>query len=130
MNATAALASHRARRTAWTLALALVILCVAWELVLAPLRPGGSWLALKAVPLAVLLPGLMRGHLRTMQITTLVILLYVAEATVRLGDAAPVGTLAFLELLLACAVFVAAVAFVAPFKRAARALHDSRSRTR
>eukprot|EP01036_Dinobryon_divergens_P006796 gene6797-9028_t len=28
--------------------LALIVLCLAWELVLAPVRPGGSWLALKA----------------------------------------------------------------------------------
>lgn len=30
---------------------ALIILCVAWELVLAPLRPGGSWMVLKVIPL-------------------------------------------------------------------------------
>ena len=33
--------------------LALIALCLAWELVLAPLRPGGSWLALKALPLCI-----------------------------------------------------------------------------
>jgi uncharacterized membrane protein len=112
------------------LALVLVLLCVAWELFLAPLRPGGSWLALKALPLAVLLPGMISGNLRTMQIATLVILLYAAEAAVRLGDTPPIGTLAFLELLLAVAVFVAAVTFVAPFKRAARARRSGRSRPR
>jgi uncharacterized membrane protein len=120
MNAAASPDIERARRTAWMLALALVVLCLAWELLLAPLRPGGSWLALKAVPLAVLLPGMVKGELRTMQIATLVILLYVAEAAVRLGDPAPVGTLALLELLLAVGIFIAAVRFVAPFKRAAR----------
>jgi hypothetical protein len=36
------------RRTAVGSLLALIALCLAWELVLAPLRPGGSWLALKA----------------------------------------------------------------------------------
>ena len=123
-------ANHRARRTAWLLALVLVLLCVAWELFLAPLRPGGSWLALKAVPLAVLLPGMITGNLRTMQIVTLVILLYGAEAAVRLGDTPPIGTLAFLELLLAVAIFVAAVTFVAPFKRAARARRGGGSQSR
>jgi len=127
MNATNSMASQRARRTTWMLALALVVLCVTWELLLAPLRPGGSWLALKALPLALLLPGMMSGHVRTMQIATLVVLLYIAEAAVRLGDAAPIGTLAFIELLLAGAVFVAAVAFLAPFKRAARSRRDHRS---
>ena len=130
MTASPSLANHRARRTAWMLALVLVVLCVAWELMLAPLRPGGSWLALKAVPLAVLLPGMITGNLRTMQIATLVILLYGAEAAVRLGDTPPIGTLAFLELLLAVAIFVAAVTFVAPFKRAARARRAGRSQSR
>jgi hypothetical protein len=33
--------------------IALLFLCLAWELWLAPLRPGGSMLALKALPLLV-----------------------------------------------------------------------------
>ena len=40
----------------WSLAasaslVALIVLCVAWEAWLAPLRPGGSWMILKVVPL-------------------------------------------------------------------------------
>ena len=31
--------------------LGLIILGLAWELVLAPLRPGGSWIALNVLPL-------------------------------------------------------------------------------
>jgi len=31
--------------------IALIFLCLAWELALAPIRPGGSSLALKALPL-------------------------------------------------------------------------------
>ena len=27
----------------------LIVLCTTWELVLAPLRPGGSWMAIKAL---------------------------------------------------------------------------------
>ena len=38
---------------------------------LAPLRPGGSWLALKALPLALLLPGVARGALRPRQVARL-----------------------------------------------------------
>ena len=30
--------------------LALIVLVLGWELFWAPLRPGGSWLALKALP--------------------------------------------------------------------------------
>ncbi|HWS75261.1 MAG TPA: DUF2069 domain-containing protein, partial [Quisquiliibacterium sp.] len=38
----------------------LVALGLAWELWLAPLKPGGSMLALKVVPLALALPGIAR----------------------------------------------------------------------
>lgn len=62
-------------------ALALVqILCELW---LAPLRPGGSWLALKALPLAVLWFGVVQGRLRVAQWTLLLLPLYVAEGVVR-----------------------------------------------
>jgi uncharacterized membrane protein len=46
---------------------ALILLELLWELWLAPLRPGGSWLALKALPLALLWPGLARGAKRPRQ---------------------------------------------------------------
>jgi uncharacterized membrane protein len=41
--------------------IALIALCIAWEIWLAPLRPGGSWLALKAVPLLFALRGILKG---------------------------------------------------------------------
>ena len=109
-----------ARRVAFALWLALLVLCVVWEAFLAPLRPGGSWLVLKALPLALLTHGVARGALKPMQIATLVVLLYVAEGAVRLADGAAVAHLAALELLLAVGFFCAAVAYLAPFKRAAR----------
>ena len=44
--------------TAVSSLVALIVLCVAWELWLAPVRPGGSLLALKALPLVLPLAGL------------------------------------------------------------------------
>lgn len=73
----------RWQRAAAALVLALTLLELAWELVLAPLRPGGSWLALKAVPLALLWPGLARGARRSRQIASLLLPLGFAEALVR-----------------------------------------------
>ena len=50
-------------RLAWLAACAawigLILLGLAWELYLAPLRPGGSWLVLKVVPLLLPLMGLL-----------------------------------------------------------------------
>lgn len=60
---------------------------LAWELWLAPLRAGGSWLALKVLPLCLPLSGLLHGRVYTFQYTSLLVLPYFAEAAVRLFDA-------------------------------------------
>ena len=69
----------------WAVALiaALALLEALWETKLAPLRPGGSWLALKALPLAILWWPLARGHRRARQMASLVLPLYLGEAVVR-----------------------------------------------
>ncbi|MFW6165739.1 MAG: DUF2069 domain-containing protein, partial [Ralstonia sp.] len=63
--------------------IALIALCAAWELWLAPLRPGGSWLALKALLLAWPLPGVLRRNRYTMQWASMFILLFFTEGIVR-----------------------------------------------
>ncbi|HET8830517.1 MAG TPA: DUF2069 domain-containing protein [Casimicrobiaceae bacterium] len=54
-----------------------------WELVLAPLTPHGSWLVLKAVPLGLLAPRLLRGDRRARQWLALLLPFYIAEALAR-----------------------------------------------
>nr|WP_246174140.1 DUF2069 domain-containing protein [Paraburkholderia hayleyella] len=101
--------------------LALVVLALAWEGWLAPLRPGGSTLVLKAVPLLCAVPGVLRRRLYTLQWAALLILLYLAEGIVRgMSDSGPSAWFGWLEALLALVFFVCALAYVAPFKRAAR----------
>jgi len=90
--------------------LALIVLCLAWEIWLAPLRPGGSWLSLKALPLLAPLFGLLHGRRRTFQWTSLLALAYFAEGIVRAwSEPDPVRTLAVLEIALAVALFACAV---------------------
>lgn len=98
----------RASRAATLISLlALAALCVAWEWQLAPLRPGGSWLVLKALPLLLPLPGLLAWRLYTFRWVALGVWLYVTEGLVRAtSERAPASTLAWLEVLLAAAVFV------------------------
>jgi uncharacterized membrane protein len=97
-------------RATVALVAALVLVEVLWETVLAPLRPGGSWLALKALPLALLWPGLARGDRRAGQWASLALPFYFAEALVRAvteggrhglvaGVAASLAALAFAALL-------------------------------
>jgi uncharacterized membrane protein len=116
--------SGPARHIAIALWMALIVLCVAWEWQLAPLRPGGSWLILKAAPLLLPLRGLLTGDARSFQWALLLVLLYLAEGSVRVFDPAPQATLAWIELVLGAGFFVAAVAYLRPFKRAARARAD------
>lgn len=90
--------------------IALILLCLAWEIWLAPLRPGGSWLMLKALPLLAPLFGILRGRLHTYRWSSLLIWLYVMEALVRAwSDPAPSRWLALAELALALLFFVSVV---------------------
>lgn len=88
--------------------LALMALCVAWELWLAPLRPGGTLLALKALPLALPLAGLLKRRMYTYRWLSLMIWLYCTEGLVRAtSDAAPSSYYAWAEVLLCLLIFTA-----------------------
>ncbi|WP_459614526.1 DUF2069 domain-containing protein [Bordetella sp. 2513F-2] len=110
------------RRVAAATLLALIVLCVAWETVLAPLRPGGSWLLLKALPLAFPLRGVLRGNIYTYQWAAMLSLLYLMEGVVRaMSDPGPASAaLGALEAVLAAAFFLSAIFYVRPAKQAAR----------
>jgi uncharacterized membrane protein len=114
-----------AQRAGWRVAagcwVALIALAVLWEWRLAPLRPGGSWLVLKALPLLLPLRGVLRGDVRLMQWALLLVLPFIAEGTVRAVDPPPAGTMAMLEIALGLAFFTAAIVYLRPFKKAARA---------
>jgi uncharacterized membrane protein len=91
---------------------ALILLCVGWELWLAPLRPGGSLLALKALPLALPLAGILKGKRYTYQWSSMLILAYLAEGATRAwSDKGLSQALAFGEALLSLVFFAAAVSY-------------------
>lgn len=93
--------------------LALVLLCVLWEAVVAPVKPGSVWFALKALPIAVALPGVLRARRYTLQWSTLLIWLYFTEGVVRaFSDRGPSATLAMIEVVLALVYFAATVLFL------------------
>jgi uncharacterized membrane protein len=107
---------------AWAAAVAclvgLIALGLAWELALAPLKPGGSWLALKVLPLLAPLFGVLRARRYTFQWSTLLIWLYAAEGATRLvTDSGTAARLAGLELALALGYFAAAVVFLRMSRR-------------
>ena len=96
------------RRLAVASLLGLIVLGLAWELSLAPIRPGGSWLALKVVPLCLPLAGLLKDRLYTYRWVSLMVWLYFTEGVVRgYGDKAPGNYLALIEVALCLSLFAA-----------------------
>lgn len=91
----------------------LIFLCLGWELWWAPLRPGGSWLALKALPLLAPLFGVLRGRRYTHQWVSLLALAYLTEGVVRaITESGLPGRLALAEIALSTALYASAVLYV------------------
>jgi len=90
----------------------LLALCFTWELWLAPLRPGGSWIALKSLPLALALPGIFRGRRYTYQWSSMLVLAYFAEGVTRAWSERGLSQLlAGAETILATLLFAVLVAY-------------------
>jgi len=88
----------------------LIAMSLAWELWLAPLRPGGSWLVLKVVPLLAALPGTLSARRYTYQWSSMVALAYLAEGIVRaMSDRGLSAQLALIEIVLATIWFSTSV---------------------
>jgi len=93
--------------------IALIFLGLAWELWLAPLRPGGSLLVLKVLPLLLPLLGILRGKIYTYQWAAMLILAYLAEGTVRAwSDRGLSAQLAIVETVLTLVFFTGCVLYV------------------
>ena len=90
--------------------IALILLCIAWEGWLAPLKPSGSQLILKAVPLLCPLFSILRGHRYTYQWASMFILLYFTEGIVRAwADVGVSARLAGAEIILSVIFFTCAI---------------------
>jgi uncharacterized membrane protein len=101
----------------------LIVLGLAWELWLSPLRPGGSLLALKVLPLVIPLAGLWKNRMYTYRWVSLMVWLYFTEGVVRAwSDIDGTGrALAFVEVLLCLVLFAACAWHVRLRLRHARA---------
>ena len=90
--------------------IALIMLCLAWESILAPLKPGGTLLILKAVPLLLPLFGILKGRRYTYQWASMFILFYFTEGAVRAwSDTGLSAQLALLEVVLSLIFFMCAI---------------------
>lgn len=102
----------------------LIVLGIAWEWKLAPLRPGGSWMILKVVPLLIPLRGVIKRDVYTLQWSSMMILIYFAEGIVRAtSDRVPLSAaLGWVEVALVVIYFFAAIYYLKPYKKAAKKL--------
>lgn len=117
-------ALHATRVVVAASLLALIVLGLAWELWLAP--TGARSLALKVVPLALPLAGVLKLRLASYRVLSLLVWLYVAEGALRAAtDAGLSARLAGIELALCALLFAGCVWHVRlrtrPGREAARA---------
>jgi uncharacterized membrane protein len=113
------------QKLAFVSAVLLCLLCIAWEWFISPLRPNGSWMALKFIPLGLMLPGLYRGKNYQSQATSMIILLYFLEGSARLFEPGLNWIMASLEVILSSVVFYAVLMHLGPLKKAAKAKKES-----
>ncbi len=100
----------------------LIVLGLLWELWLAPLRPGGSFLVLKVLPLCIPLAGLLKNRMFTYRWVSLFVWLYFIEGVVRAwGDKPPSNYLAMIEVVLCVILFTACALHVRQRLMAAKA---------
>ncbi|MES2909952.1 MAG: DUF2069 domain-containing protein [Pseudomonadota bacterium] len=86
----------------------LIILGFAWEMWLSPIRPGGSLLALKVLPLCLPLAGVLKNRMYTYRWLSLLVWVYFTEGATRAWSDRPPGNyLAMIEVLLCLMLFVA-----------------------
>ena len=111
------------RYTASASLIGLIALGLAWELFWVPLRPGGSLLVLKVLPLLLPLRGVLKGNVYTMQWASMLILLYFMEGVVRAysDPNAMSAMLAGVEIVLSFVFYVCALMYLRPAKKAAQA---------
>jgi uncharacterized membrane protein len=85
----------------------MVVLGLLWEIWLAPLRPGGTLLALKVLPLVLAIPALMRASRYAFQWWSMLLMIYLTEGLVRAtSDKGLSAQLAWIEVALSAIAFI------------------------
>ena len=117
-------AERLSRNLAFGATVALLVLCLAWELWLAP--TGRGTLAVKALPLLAAPAGLWRYRMYTYRWLALAIWLYVMEGLVRsTSEGGPGQWLALAEVLLGVVIFTSCTAQIRLRLAAAKAMESA-----
>lgn len=86
---------------------ALIAATLLWELWLAPTRAPALAAGIKALPLCLPLPGLLKRRMYTYRWTSLLVWLYVFDGAARVRDGGMTAVMASIELLLCVTLFAA-----------------------
>jgi uncharacterized membrane protein len=93
--------------------IALIFVCLAWELWGAPMRPGGSWLVLKTLPLLAPLMGVLAARRYTLKWSLMLALPYFIEGATRAyAERPPSALYAIAEAALAALFFASALTYL------------------
>ena len=105
----------------------LIGLSAAWEVWLAPTPPAWWWASVKLLPLLAALPGIIRANNYTLQWSSMLVLLYMAEGCVRGTSGSGISPLlAWAEFALSWAIFFGLVVHLRPAKKQAVLLKKAR----
>lgn len=101
----------------------LILICLSWETIVSPFRPGNYIFAIKALPLILALSGVFAARIYTMQWASMLVLLYFMEGIVRATGDADLSSrwMAGLEIVFSLIFYACAIFYVRPFKRIAKA---------
>lgn len=108
------------RLIAWFSWFSLVVLCVLWESILAPIKPGGSWAVIKVIPMLFALKGIWQAKNYTMQWSSMLVMLYFIEGVVRLNDSGLSAVMAGSEIVLSLIAYFSLLAYLKPLKKVAK----------
>jgi uncharacterized membrane protein len=100
----------------------LIALALLWDGVIDPARGAWLWIAVKLIPLLALLPGLVRGTSFSLQLASMVVLLYMVEGCVRgMTSSPPSQFIGWAQFVLSWITFFGLILHVRPMKQAAKA---------
>ena len=106
--------------------LALIVLGLGWELWWAPLREGGSWWAIKVLPLTIPLAGLLKNRMYTYRWLSLMVWLYFTEGVMRATTESGLSSaLAWGQVVLCVSLFTACALHVRLRLKAAAAQNET-----
>jgi uncharacterized membrane protein len=100
----------------------LMLFALLWDGGIDASRAAWAWVIVKLIPLGLLLPGIVRASSFSMQLASMIVLLYMVEGCVRgMTSAPPSSMFGWAQFVLSWMTFFGLVLHLRPLKQAAKA---------